>query len=130
MASRLDMVLRANAVFDLVAGLLLLTGTWDGLWEALELPQGRPAIFVQVGGAALLGFAYVQWRAAGAPALRPTVAVAAALADGIAALVVLAWLVSGELEGLSGVGTALLILVAAVLAAFTVLKALGARGRE
>ena len=130
MAARLDTVLRANALFDLAAGLLLLTGTWDGLWEALNLPQGRPAIFVQVGGAALVGFAYAQWRAAGTPALRPTIAQGAALADGLAALVILAWLVSGKLEGLGGLGTTLLILMMLVLAAFTALKAAGARAPE
>ena len=46
-------VLRANAVFDFAAALLLLAGTWNGLWDALDLPQGEPALFVQVGGATL-----------------------------------------------------------------------------
>lgn len=58
-AAQARQVLQANAVLDFVAGLLLLSGTWDGLWDALDLPQGRPALFMQVGGAALLGFAYL-----------------------------------------------------------------------
>jgi hypothetical protein len=117
-------VLLANAVFDLAAGLLLLTGTWDGLWDALDLPQGQPALFVQVGGAALLGWAYVLWRAADEPPLRTPVALAAAVADGLAALVVLIWLVTGELpDDVDALGTILLIALVVVLGAFAVLKA-------
>jgi hypothetical protein len=116
--------LLANAVFDLAAGLLLLTGTWDGLWDALDLPQGQPALFVQVGGAALLGWAYVLWRAADDPALRTPVALPAAVADGLAALVVLIWLVTGELpDDVDALGTILLIALVVVLGAFAVLKA-------
>jgi hypothetical protein len=123
-AAQARQVLQANAVFDLAAGLLLLTGTWDGLWDALDLPQGQPALFVQVGGAALLGWAYVLWRAADAPALRAPVALAAAVADGLAALVVLIWLVTGELpDDVDALGTILLIALVVVLGAFAVLKA-------
>lgn len=123
-------VLQANAAFELVAGLLLLTGTWDGLWDALDLPQGQPALFVQVGGAGLLGFAYLLWRAADEPPLRAPVALAAAAADGLAALVVLFWLVPGELpDDVGALGTILLIALVVVLAVFTVLKARIARER-
>jgi hypothetical protein len=122
-AAQARQVLLANAVFDLVAGLLLLTGTWDGLWDALDLPQGQPALFVQVGGAALVGWAYVLWRAADEPPLRAPVALAGALADGLAALVVLIWLVTGELpDDVDALGTILLIALVVVLGAFAVLK--------
>jgi hypothetical protein len=122
-ATQARQVLLANAVFDLVAGLLLLTGTWDGLWDALDLPQGQPALFVQVGGAALVGWAYVLWRAADEPPLRAPVALAGALADGLAALVVLIWLVTGELpDDVDALGTILLIALVVVLGAFAVLK--------
>jgi len=130
MATRLETVLRANALFDVAAGLLLLTGTWDGLWRTLDLPQGRPAIFVQIGGAALLGFGYAQWRAAGTPTLRSPVALAAALADGVAALVVITWLASGKLVGIGVLGNTLLVLITVILIAFTVLKVLGGRGGD
>jgi hypothetical protein len=123
-ATQARQVLLANAVFDLAAGLLLLTGTWDGLWDALDLPQGQPALFVQVGGAALLGWAYVLWRAADDPPLRAPVALGAAVADGLAALVVLIWLVTGELpDDVDALGTILLIALVVVLGAFAVLKA-------
>ena len=123
-ATQARQVLLANAVFDLAAGLLLLTGTWDGLWDALDLPQGQPALFVQVGGAALLGWAYVMWRAADEPPLRAPVALAAAVADGLAALVVLIWLVTGELpDDVDALGTILLIALVVVLGVFAALKA-------
>jgi hypothetical protein len=129
-ATQARQVLVANAVFDLAAGLLLLMGTWDGLWDALDLPQGQPALFVQVGGAALVGWAYLLWRAADEPPLRASVARAATLADGLAALVVLIWLVTGELpDDVDALGTILLIALVVVLGVFAVLKAGVARER-
>ena len=122
-ADRLAIGMKANAVFDLGAGLLLLTGTWDGLWNALDLPQGRPALFVQVGGAVLIGLAYVLWRAASEPALHAPLALGTAIADTLATLVILVWLVSGRLEGVGALGTTLLVLTALALAAFAALKA-------
>ena len=122
-------VLRANAVFDFVAGLLLLSGTWDGLWDALDLPQGKPAIFVQVGGAALVGWAYLLWRAAEEPPLRATVARAAAGVDGLGAVVVLIWLVTGLPEDVDALGTILLIALVLVLGAFALIKAMVASER-
>jgi hypothetical protein len=122
-AAQARQVLQANAVLAFVAGLLLLSGTWDGLWDALDLPQGRPALFVQVGGAVLVGFAYLLWRAAEEPPLRATVARAAAGADGLAAVVVLVWLVTGLPDDVDALGTILLIALVIVLAAFAALKA-------
>jgi hypothetical protein len=129
-ATQARQVLLANAVLDFLAGLLLLSGTWDGLWDALDLPQGKPALFVQVGGAALVGWAYLLWRASDAPALRASVALAAAIADGLAAVVVLVWLVSGELpDYVDALGTILLIALVVVLGGFAALKAWVARER-
>jgi ABC-type amino acid transport system permease subunit len=129
-ATQARQVLLANAVLDFLAGLLLLAGTWDGLWDALDLPQGKPATFVQVGGAALVGWAYLLWRAADAPPLRASVALAAAIVDGLAALVVLIWLVAGELpDYVDTLGTILLIALVLVLGVFAALKAGIARER-
>jgi hypothetical protein len=129
-AAQARQVLMANAVFDFIAGLLLLSGTWDGLWDALDLPQGKPALFVQVGGAALVGWAYLLWRASDAPPLRASVALAAAIADGLAALVVLIWLITGELpDDVDTLGIVLLIALFVVLDVFAVLSATVARER-
>jgi hypothetical protein len=121
-AAQARTVLLANAAFDFGAGLLMLAGSWDGLWDALDLPQGRPATFVQIGGAGLLGLAYVMWRAADQPPLRAPVAFGAALADGLAAVIIVVWLISGNLDFLGGLGTALLIAIVVVLGAFSALK--------
>jgi hypothetical protein len=121
-AAKARQLLQANAVFDFAAGLLLLSGTWDGLWDALDLPQGQPALFVQVGGAALLSLAYLLWRAADEPPLWEPVALAAAGADGLAAVIVLIWLVTGLPDDVGALGTILLIALAVVLGLFTALK--------
>jgi hypothetical protein len=122
-AAQARQVLRANAVVYCAEGLLLLAGTWDGLWDALDLPQGQPAVFVQVGGATLLGLAYLLWRAADQPPLRAPVALAAAGADALGALVVLVWLVTGLPDDVDALGTALLIALVAVLGALAALNA-------
>lgn len=115
---RLRIVLVADAVFSALVGLLLLAGTWDGLYDALDLPQAQPALFAQVGGAVLWGMAYLLWLAARTPALMVPVARASALASGLAAAVIVAWLINGEL-GIDALGKVLLIAAAVLLAAFT-----------
>jgi hypothetical protein len=114
---RLRIVLLADAVFSALVGLLLLAGTWDGLYDALDLPQAQPALLAQVGGAVLCGVAYLLWLAARTPTLMVPVARASALMNGISAGVVLAWLINGEL-GIDALGTVLLALAAAVLVLF------------
>jgi drug/metabolite transporter superfamily protein YnfA len=128
-ATQVRQVLRADAVFDFGAAVLLGLGTWDGLWQdALDLPQGQPALFVQVGGAALAAFAYLLWRAADDAALRAPVAIAGAIGNGLAAATVVAWLVSGKLpDNVDTLGHVLLIGLAVVLAAFALLEAQAAR---
>lgn len=116
-SERLRIVLLADALFSVLVGLLLLAGTWDGLYDALDLPQAQPALFAQVGGAVLCGVAYLLWLAARTPALMVPVARASALMSGISAGVVLAWLINGEL-GIDALGTVLLALAAAVLVLF------------
>jgi hypothetical protein len=125
---RTRQILQADAVVDALAALLFLSGTWDGLYDAFDLPQGRPAIFVQVGGAALLGFAYLLWIAANDTALTRPVALAAALANGLGALVIAAWLIFED-PAPGTLGDVLLILIALVLAFFAVTEAMIGRGR-
>jgi hypothetical protein len=118
---RLRVVLLVNTAYSVAVGALLLSGTWDGLWDALDLPQARPALFVQVGGALLWGFAYLFWLAARTPSLMLPVARASALVDGLAAAVIVTWLVHDGL-GIGTLGTVLLIAAAALSVVFTALK--------
>jgi hypothetical protein len=94
-AAQLRTVFWIDAVFSAVTGLLFLAGTWDGLYDTLELPQGRPAIFVQVGGALLLGVAYLLWLGTRTPALMLPLARASAIMNALSAGIVIAWLIHG-----------------------------------
>jgi hypothetical protein len=117
---RLRSVLLVDAVYSAAIGLLFLAGTWDGLYDALDLPQGRPAIFVQVGGALLWGVAYLLWLASRTPALILPVARTSALVNGLTAVILVVWLIHGDL-GIGTLGDVLLIAAAAASAVFTAL---------
>jgi hypothetical protein len=110
--SRLRIVLLADATYSFLIGLLFLAGTWDGLYNALDLPQGQPAIFVQIGGGVLWGFAYLRWLASRTTALMLPVARASALENAIAAVIIVVWLIHDDL-GIGTLGDVLLALAAA-----------------
>ena len=118
-------VLRADAVVSLALGALLLLGSSDRLYRALDLPQARPALLVQVGGALLWGFAYLLWVAPRAPELTRHVAVAAALAHALGVVLLAFWLlVLGPAElGVGRLGGALLGAAALTLAALAAAEA-------
>lgn len=120
-AERLRVVLLVNAAYSLAVGALLLAGTWDALWDALDLPQAEPALFVQIGGALLWGFAYLFWLAARTPSLMLPVARASALVDALSATVIFAWLIYDGL-GIGTLGVLLLIAAGAVGVLFTLFK--------
>jgi hypothetical protein len=119
-AQRLRVVLLVDAVYSVAVGFLLLAGTWDGLWDAVDLPQGQPALFVQIGGALLWGIAYLLWLAARTQSLMLPVARASALMNALSVVVIVVWLIAGDLD-IGTLGTVLLIAAAALSAAFTVL---------
>jgi hypothetical protein len=119
-AQRLRVVLLVDAVYSVAVGFLLLAGTWDGLWDAIDLPQGQPALFVQIGGGLLWGIAYLLWLAARTPSLMLPVARASALMNALSVVVIVVWLIAGDLD-IGTLGTVLLIAAAALSAAFTVL---------
>jgi hypothetical protein len=113
-------VMRANAVFYALAGLLLLVATWNGLYDLLRLPIAQPEVLTQLGGTVLIGFAYVLSTTPDNPAMLRPVATGVALANGLAALVILVWLVTGKL-GIGGFGDVIFVvslLILAVLAYF------------
>jgi hypothetical protein len=119
-AARLRVVFLFDAVYSTAIGVLFLAGTWDGLYNALDLPQGQPAIFVQVGGALLWAFAYLLWLAARTPALMLPVARASALGNAISTVILVVWLIHGQL-GIGTLGDAILIANAAITAALALL---------
>ena len=128
--SRARTVLQVDAVIALLVGVLFVLGTWDGLFSALDLPHGVPAIFVQVGGALSIAWAYLLWVAAATPALAQVVARASALANALAAAIIAAWLIFRDKPDLE-IGTQGIVelgLAAVVLAGFAVAQAAIARG--
>jgi predicted DCC family thiol-disulfide oxidoreductase YuxK len=110
-------LLRANAFVALGLGVLLLLGSLDSLYQALNLPQAKPALIFQVAGALIVGLAHLLWRASATPQLADPAARAAALGTGLGAFVLIAWLVSGRLS----VVPQTQVLAAVVAAGFVVL---------
>src|SRR3954454_18731449 len=98
---RLRIVFLVDAVATAISGVVLALGTWDGLYDALDLPQGKPAIWTQVGGAFMLGVAYALWLAARTPALMLPLARAGAIMASLSTAIVVSWLIKGGL----GIGT-------------------------
>ncbi len=119
-AARLRIVFLVDAVFSGAVGLLLLAGTWDGLYDALDLPQARPALLAQIGGAVLWGVAYLTWLAARTPALMLPVARASAIMTALVTGIVVTWLIHDGLL-IGTLGKVLLIATAVLTAAFTAL---------
>lgn len=115
-------MLRANAAADFLAGLIMLSSTWNDLLDALDLPQAHPALLVQIGGAGLWGFAYLLWVAPRDAALTRQVSLGAAIADGLAAGVIAAWLIFSD-PAIGTQGEIELVVVAVVMAVFAVTKA-------
>jgi hypothetical protein len=120
---RLRSVFLVDAVFSAATGIMFLSGTWDGLFEALDLPQGRPALFTQLGGAVLLGVAYLLWLAARTPALMLPLARASVVMNALSVGVIVAWLINGGL-GIETAGKIELIAAAVVMALFAVAYAM------
>ena len=119
-AERLRIVLWVDAVATAASGVVLMLGTWDGLFDALDLPQAKPAIWTQVGGAFMLGVAYALWLATRTPALMLPIARAGAILAGLSTAVVVSWLIKGGL-GIGAQGKVELIVLAVGLATLTLL---------
>jgi hypothetical protein len=132
MSNQAPAILRAAALAALLVGVVLVLGSWDGLYDALDVPQSLPAIGTQVGGVALIALAYVLWAGAARSELTATAAVAGALAEGGAAVVIAAWLIlrdpidlasPSDLDGIGDLGTGLLIGTAVVLGTLALAQA-------
>lgn len=110
--------LRVGSVVTALLGILLVLGTWDGLYEKLALPHAVPALAAQIGGVGLLSLAFVQWTAARADALRQPVALAAGGFYLGSAVVIAAWLIFKDKVdlGVGDTGWAILIVTAVVFA--------------
>ena len=122
------LVLRVDAISNAALAAFLLAATWDALYEFFGLPLAEPPIYAQLLGAALVGFAIVEWALAGTPAER-VVTLAAAVGSALAAAVLAVWLLAADTD-LDTHGQIALWSVAAFLAAAAVVHTIVlSRGR-
>jgi hypothetical protein len=85
-------MVRADAIFDLGLGALLLLSASDRLFRALDLPKGQPSLLDQGAGASLIGFSCLLWVAPRSPELIRHVPAGTAAARLIAIARILLWL--------------------------------------
>jgi len=97
-------VLRVNAVVAVIVGVVLLAAPWSEPYEQLNDFRPVPWIYAQLAGAALVGFAWILWRASGAGAMERLAAQGAAIANILAFVCIAIWLFSDD-EGIPGSGT-------------------------
>ncbi len=107
-----------TAVVAALLGLLLLLGTWDGLYSRLDLPQALPALGPQIGGVAMISLSFLLWSAASNLALRGPAGLAGALFYLGSAAVIAAWLIfKDKIDlGIDSRGWVTLIVTAVILA--------------
>jgi ABC-type Mn2+/Zn2+ transport system permease subunit len=106
------LALRGTALIDAAFGFVLLLGTWDRLYDALNLPLAHEPFYAQMGGAFVVGTAFLLWIAARHASLQRGAALGAALAHVLAAGVAIAWLLDTGRDVRSHSGTTLVLLAA------------------
>jgi hypothetical protein len=97
-------VLRVNAVVALIVGIVLLAAPWSEPYEQLNDFRPVPWVYAQIAGAALLGIAWMLWRAGRDDAVGRVVAQGAAIVNLVAFISIAIWLFSDD-DGIPGSGT-------------------------
>ncbi|KAA0179812.1 hypothetical protein FX016_17185 [Cupriavidus gilardii] len=114
-------VLFFDALFDLALGAVLLLAPFATFYAALQLPQPQPALYGQLLGMALLGFAWLLAQAAFRGQLTVPVARMAGPVNLASAVLIAAWLLFFDLP-VQGAGRIWLGLLAAMLAFFALVQ--------
>jgi hypothetical protein len=120
-ASNGRLLLRLDAVFDFILGLLLLTATWSDLYDTLDLPQAEPEMFTQLAGGLLVAYAYLLWMAPLNRFFATQISLATGAANAVGVVLLAIWLSSGDLE-VGDLGGILLNVVSAILAVLAALQ--------
>ena len=126
--ARAGAVMRVSAVVHGLVGVVLALATWDGLYDAFDLPQPLPAVMAQLGGIAVIALAYLLWMAASNPTLTAPVARAGGATDLLWAVVLGLWLVFRDQNDLRVGDAGIVVLVVAAVAFFTLGLAMLATG--
>jgi hypothetical protein len=115
------LVLRVDAVFDFILGILLLTATWSDLYDTLDLPQAEPEVFTQLAGGLLIAYAYLLWMAPLNRFFASQMSLATGVANAVGVVLLAIWLSSGDLN-IGDLGSILLNVVSAILAVLAALQ--------
>jgi apolipoprotein N-acyltransferase len=109
---------RVTAVVTVLLGALLLLGSWDGLYDRLDLPQALPALGPQLGGIGLAALAFLLWSASSTLELRRPTAIAGVLFYFGSAVLIASWLIFRDKVdlGVGDTGWAILIIAAILFA--------------
>ncbi|MBY4897971.1 hypothetical protein [Cupriavidus sp. AU9028] len=114
-------VLFFDALFDLMLGIVLLISPFATFYAALQLPQPQPALYGQLLGVGMIGFAALMGRAAFQGALTVPVARTVGWVNLVSALLIGGWLMFFQLP-VQGAGRIWLPLLAVMLGFFAVLQ--------
>ena len=115
------LLLRLDALFDFILGVLLLTATWSDLYETLDLPQAEPEVFTQLAGGLLVVYAYLLWVAPLNRFFATQMSLATGVANILGVVLLAIWLSSGDLD-VGDLGAILLNVVSAILAVLAALE--------
>lgn len=114
-------VLFFDALFDLMLGIVLLISPFATFYAALQLPQPQPALYGQLLGVGMIGFAALMGRAAFQGALTVPVARIVGWVNLASALLIGGWLMFFQLP-VQGAGRIWLPVLAVMLGFFAVLQ--------
>jgi drug/metabolite transporter (DMT)-like permease len=123
---RLRWLLAADAMIAALLGALFLFYP-SSIVDPLGLPSPDPAIYANLAGALLVGFAFALGRSLRRPEFSRPVVEAAMIANALSAAVLVVWLAALD-DGATTTGTAVLGVVAGALAALALLQGRALRG--
>ncbi|QET01901.1 MULTISPECIES: hypothetical protein [Cupriavidus] len=114
-------VLFLDALLQLLLGILLLASPFATLYAALQLPQPQPALYGQLLGVAMIGFAWLLVQATINGQLTVAIARTVGQVNLIGAILIVSWVLFLEVP-VQGAGKIWLLTLAAVLAFFAAVQ--------
>lgn len=114
-------VLFLDALLQLLLGILLLASPFATLYAALQLPQPQPALYGQLLGVAMVGFAWLLVQATINGQLTVAIARTVGQVNLIGAILIVSWVLFLDMP-VQGAGKIWLLTLAAVLAFFAAVQ--------
>ncbi|MEX0665812.1 MAG: hypothetical protein WD598_13735 [Acidimicrobiia bacterium] len=128
----MSVVLRINTFVAIIIGVVLLAAPWSEPFEHLNDFRPVPWIYAQLAGAALIGLAWMLWRASRDDGAQQLVAQGAAILNIVAFVCIAIWLFSDDkgIPGSGSFGSWTFDAVAIVLLVLGILEARAFRGSK